>query len=62
MFTMKKSLLLLFFLGALNFFFCGEGGDVDQDERRDDSGERNVQMEKRLFRHVVKIFEKYLGK
>nr|C4N9P6.1 RecName: Full=Temporin-La; AltName: Full=Catesbeianin-1 protein; Flags: Precursor [Aquarana catesbeiana]ACQ65676.1 catesbeianin-1 protein precursor [Aquarana catesbeiana] len=62
MFPLKKSLLLLFFLGTINLSFCEEERDVDQDERRDDPGERNVQVEKRLLRHVVKILEKYLGK
>nr|ADP05782.1 brevinin-2-RA11 peptide precursor [Odorrana andersonii] len=32
MFTMKKSLLLLFFLGTISLSLCGEERDADEDE------------------------------
>nr|ACR84080.1 ranatuerin-5Ca antimicrobial peptide precursor [Aquarana catesbeiana] len=61
MFTMKKSLLLLFFLGTINLSLCEEERDADQEERRDDPGERDVQVEKR-FLPIAPMLGKYLGK
>nr|ACR84090.1 temporin-1Cc antimicrobial peptide precursor [Aquarana catesbeiana] len=63
MFTMKKSLLLLFFLGTINLSLCEEERDVDQEERRDDPGERDIQVEKRfLFPLIASFLGKVLGK
>nr|BAM63271.1 lectin precursor protein [Aquarana catesbeiana] len=63
MFTLKKSLLLLFFLGTINLSLCeGRQRDVDQEERRDDPGERNVQVEKRFLTFPGMTFGKLLGK
>nr|ACR84084.1 ranatuerin-5Cb antimicrobial peptide precursor [Aquarana catesbeiana] len=61
MFTLKKSLLLLFFLGTINLSLCEEERDADQEERRDDPGERDVQVEKR-FLPIASMLGKYLGK
>nr|BAJ34718.1 japonicin-1Ja precursor [Rana japonica] len=49
MFTLKKSLLLLFFLGIINVSLCEEERDADEEERRDDHEERDVEVEKRFF-------------
>nr|BBA31472.1 preprojaponicin-1ULa [Rana ulma] len=49
MFTLKKSLLLLFFLGIINVSLCEEERDADEEERRDDPEERDVEVEKRFF-------------
>nr|ABX58946.1 pleurain-J2 antimicrobial peptide precursor [Nidirana pleuraden] len=48
MFTLKKSLLLLFFLGTINLSLCEEERDADE-ERRDDPNKRDVKVEKRFI-------------
>nr|UBV76241.1 brevinin-1OS precursor [Odorrana schmackeri] len=48
MFTLKKSLLLLFFLGTINLSLCEQERDAVEEERRDDPGERDVEVEKRF--------------
>nr|WHU98752.1 brevinin-1E-OG9 precursor [Odorrana grahami] len=48
MFTMKKSLLLLFFLGTISLSLCEQERDADEEERRDDLEERDVEVEKRF--------------
>nr|ABX45013.1 temporin-RN antimicrobial peptide precursor [Hylarana nigrovittata] len=48
MFTMKKSLLLLFFLGAINLSFCQEERNAEE-ERRDGDDEGSVEVQKRFF-------------
>nr|ADC30180.1 brevinin-1E-SHa antimicrobial peptide [Odorrana schmackeri] len=49
MFTLKKSLLLLFFLGTINLSLCEQERDADEEERRDDPEERDVEVEKRFL-------------
>nr|B3VZU0.1 RecName: Full=Brevinin-1CDYa; Flags: Precursor [Rana dybowskii]ACF08000.1 antimicrobial peptide Brevinin-1CDYa precursor [Rana dybowskii] len=49
MFTLKKSLLLIFFLGTINLSLCEEERNADEEERRDDLEERDVEVEKRLL-------------
>nr|AMB66607.1 temporin-1Re precursor [Pelophylax lessonae] len=49
MFTMKKSLLLLFFLGTINLSLCEEERDTDEEERRDEPDEMDVEVEKRFL-------------
>nr|AFP24864.1 preprobrevinin-1Ka [Rana kukunoris] len=49
MFTLKKSLLLLFFLGTINLSLCEEERNADEEERRDDPEERDVEVEKRFL-------------
>nr|BCG61718.1 preprobrevinin-1SSc [Glandirana susurra] len=43
MFTLKKSLLLIFFLGTINLSLCEEERNADEEERRDDPDERDVE-------------------
>nr|CAM35475.1 temporin-1P precursor [Lithobates pipiens] len=62
MFTLKKSLLLLFFLGTINLSLCEEERDADEEERRDDSDESNVEVEKRFLPIVGKLLSGLLGK
>nr|Q2UXR4.1 RecName: Full=Lividin-1; Flags: Precursor [Odorrana livida]CAJ01670.1 lividin-1 protein precursor [Odorrana livida] len=52
MFTLKKSLLLLFFLGTINLSLCQEERNADEEERRD---ERNVEVEKRILPFVAGV-------
>nr|ABX58837.1 odorranain-P1c antimicrobial peptide precursor [Odorrana grahami] len=53
MFTMKKSLLLLFFLGTINLSLCQEEErNADEEERRD---ERDVEVEKRVIPSVASV-------
>nr|AFY06632.1 temporin-AJ8 antimicrobial peptide precursor [Amolops sp. 'jingdongensis'] len=53
MFTWKKSLLFVFFLGTLNLSFCDQEGKAEE-ERRDEPDERNAEGEKRFFPIVGK--------
>nr|ADD51559.1 preprochensinin-4CE [Rana chensinensis] len=48
MFTLKKSLLLLFFIGVIKLSLCEEERNADEEERRDDPDDMNVEVEKRL--------------
>nr|C5H0D9.1 RecName: Full=Temporin-ALg; AltName: Full=Amolopin-2h; Flags: Precursor [Amolops loloensis]ACA09642.1 amolopin-2h antimicrobial peptide precursor [Amolops loloensis] len=54
MFTLKKSLLLLFFLGTINLSLCEQERNAEE-ERRDDLGERQAEVEKRFFPIVGKL-------
>nr|ADC54258.1 brevinin-1ST precursor [Rana dybowskii] len=49
MFTLKKSLLLIFFLGTINLSLCEEERGADEEEKRDDPEERDVEVEKRFL-------------
>nr|AIU99872.1 bradykinin-DY1 [Amolops daiyunensis] len=42
MFTLKKSLLLLFFLGAISLSLCEEERDADEDETEGEAIVENV--------------------
>nr|P0C5W7.2 RecName: Full=Brevinin-1DYb; AltName: Full=Brevinin-1CDYb; Flags: Precursor [Rana dybowskii]ACF07999.1 antimicrobial peptide Brevinin-1CDYb precursor [Rana dybowskii] len=48
MFTLKKSLLLLFFLGTISLSLCEEERNAEE-ERRDYPEERDVEVEKRFL-------------
>nr|D5GRW4.1 RecName: Full=Temporin-SHe; Short=Temp-SHe; Flags: Precursor [Pelophylax saharicus]CBH19885.1 temporin-SHe precursor [Pelophylax saharicus] len=48
MFTLKKSLLLLFFLGTINLSLCEQERDAEE-ERRDGTDESDVEVEKRFL-------------
>nr|AFP24869.1 preprochensinin-1CEa [Rana kukunoris] len=48
MFTLKKSLLLLFFIGVIKLSLCEEERSADEEKRRDDPDEMDVEVEKRL--------------
>nr|ACN79538.1 temporin-LTf [Hylarana latouchii] len=65
MFTMKKSLLLLFFLGTINLSLCEEERNAEE-ERRDDDDEGGAEVQKRFLPIALKalgsIFPKILGK
>nr|ADM34251.1 temporin-OM2 antimicrobial peptide precursor [Rana omeimontis] len=61
MFTLKKPLLLLFFLGTINFSLCEEERNAEE-ERRDDPDERDVAVEKRLLPIVDNLLYGLLGK
>nr|AIU99957.1 nigrocin-6EV1 [Odorrana exiliversabilis] len=52
MFTMKKPLLLLFFLGTINLSLCQEERNADEEERRD---ETDVEVEKRVIPFVASV-------
>nr|AIU99943.1 temporin-WY1 [Amolops wuyiensis] len=62
MFTFKKSLLLLFFLGTINLSLCEQERDADEEERRDDPEERDVEVEKRFLPFLASLASKILGK
>nr|AIU99949.1 brevinin-1EV1 [Odorrana exiliversabilis] len=59
MFTLKKSLLLLFFLGTINLSLCQEERNAEE-ERRDDQDEMAVEVEKRFFPAVLRVATKVL--
>nr|ADM34246.1 temporin-MT4 antimicrobial peptide precursor [Amolops mantzorum] len=60
MFTMKKSLLLLFFLGTINLSLCEQERNAEE-ERRDDLGERQAEVEKRFLPIVGKLLSGLSG-
>nr|QVK45168.1 temporin-FL [Pelophylax nigromaculatus] len=62
MFTTKKPLLLLFFLGTINLSICEQERDADEEERRDDPYETDAEVEKRFIPLVSGLFSKLLGK
>nr|ABG78788.1 amolopin-3a antimicrobial peptide precursor [Amolops loloensis]ADM34293.1 amolopin-3a antimicrobial peptide precursor [Amolops lifanensis] len=47
MFTLKKSLLLLFFLGTINLSLCEQERDADEEE--ENGGEAKVEEIKRFL-------------
>nr|ABX44881.1 nigroain-B antimicrobial peptide precursor [Hylarana nigrovittata] len=49
MFTMKKSLLLIFFLGIVSLSLCGQERDADEE----DGGEATEQEERDVQRRCV---------
>nr|AIU99964.1 odorregulin-A-EV1 [Odorrana exiliversabilis] len=48
MFTMKKSLLLLFFLGTITLSLCEQERDADEEGNEEYRGEAKVQDIKRV--------------
>nr|Q06B79.1 RecName: Full=Brevinin-1CDYc; Flags: Precursor [Rana huanrensis]ABI95143.1 antibacterial peptide precursor [Rana huanrensis]ACF75107.1 antimicrobial peptide Brevinin-1CDYc precursor [Rana huanrensis]AXC59782.1 brevinin-RA3 precursor [Rana amurensis]SNW24758.1 Brevinin-RA3 [Rana amurensis] len=60
MFTLKKSLLLIFFLGTINLSLCEEERNADEEERRDDPEERDVEVEKRFLSLALAALPKFL--
>nr|BAF42773.1 preprotemporin-1SKa [Rana sakuraii] len=60
MFTLKKSLLLLFFLGTINLSLCEEERNAEE-ERRDDPEERDVEVEKRFLPVILPVIGKLLN-
>nr|AEP16372.1 temporin-LTe antimicrobial peptide [Hylarana latouchii] len=61
MFTLKKSLLLLFFLGTINLSLCEEERDAEE-ERRDGDDEMDVEVKKRFLAGLIGGLAKMLGK
>nr|QDH44038.1 brevinin-1OS precursor [Odorrana schmackeri] len=54
MFTLKKSLLLLFFLGTINLSLCEEERNAEE-ERRDGDDEMDTEVEKRFLPGILKV-------
>nr|AEZ53021.1 odorranain-G-OT precursor [Odorrana tiannanensis] len=52
MFTLKKSLLLLFFLATINLSLCEEERNAEE-KRKYDPDEMNVEMEKRFVPAIL---------
>nr|ABX58847.1 pleurain-B1 antimicrobial peptide precursor [Nidirana pleuraden]ABX58849.1 pleurain-B1 antimicrobial peptide precursor [Nidirana pleuraden] len=61
MFTLKKSLLLLFFLGTINLSLCEEERNAEE-ERRDDPDVRDVEVEKRFLGGLLASLLGKIGK
>uniref|UniRef100_A0AAU8EGV4 Brevinin-1pl n=1 Tax=Lithobates pipiens TaxID=8404 RepID=A0AAU8EGV4_LITPI len=61
MFTTKKSMLLLFFLGTINLSLCEQERNAEE-ERRDEPDETDVEVEKRFFPIVAGVAAKVLKK
>nr|Q1JS93.1 RecName: Full=Brevinin-1Vb; Short=brevIVB; AltName: Full=1VEb; Flags: Precursor [Odorrana versabilis]CAJ34604.1 brevinin 1Vb precursor [Odorrana versabilis] len=61
MFTLKKSLLLLFFLGTINLSLCEEERNAEE-ERRDEPDEMNVEVEKRFLPLIAGLAANFLPK
>nr|AIU99892.1 brevinin-1HB3 [Pelophylax hubeiensis] len=60
MFTLKKSLLVLFFLGTINLSLCEEERSADEEERRDDHDEMDVEVQKRFLPAIIGMAAKFL--
>nr|E1AWD5.1 RecName: Full=Brevinin-1CG2; Flags: Precursor [Amolops chunganensis]ADM34207.1 brevinin-1CG2 antimicrobial peptide precursor [Amolops chunganensis] len=60
MFTTKKPLLLLFFLGTINLSLCEQERNAEE-ERRDDD-EMDVEVEKRFLPIVAGLAANFLPK
>nr|ACN79535.1 brevinin-1LTc [Hylarana latouchii] len=60
MFTMKKSLLLIFFLGTINLSLCEEERNADEEEKRDGDDEMNAEVQKRFMGSALRIAAKVL--
>nr|E7EKM1.1 RecName: Full=Temporin-SN4; Flags: Precursor [Sylvirana spinulosa]ADV36221.1 temporin-SN4 antimicrobial peptide precursor [Sylvirana spinulosa] len=61
MFTLKKTLLLLFFLGTINLSLCEEERNAEE-ERRDGDDEMDVEVKKRFITGLISGLMKALGK
>nr|AIU99939.1 brevinin-1WY7 [Amolops wuyiensis] len=57
MFTLKKSMLLLFFLGTINLSLCEQERNAEE-ERRDDEDKRDVEVEKRFLGSILGLVGK----
>nr|F1T156.1 RecName: Full=Nigrocin-2ISa; Flags: Precursor [Odorrana ishikawae]BAK08588.1 Nigrocin-2ISa precursor protein [Odorrana ishikawae] len=53
MFTLKKSMLLLFFLGTINLSLCQEERDAEE-ERRDEDNAKMEEIKRGIFSTVFK--------
>nr|ANW09701.1 temporin-GHd [Sylvirana guentheri] len=62
MFTLKKSLLLLFFLGTINLSLCEEERNADEEERRDGDDQEAVEVNKRFLQHIIGALSHFFGK
>nr|AFX61483.1 antixoidant peptide precursor [Odorrana andersonii] len=51
MFTMKKSMLLLFFLGTISLSLCEEERNADEEERRDGEVAKMEEIKRFCFRY-----------
>nr|ADC30177.1 odorranain-SHa antimicrobial peptide [Odorrana schmackeri] len=47
MFTLKKSLLLLFFLGTISLSLCEQERDADEEGNEENGGEAKLEVVKR---------------
>nr|ACN79537.1 temporin-LTd [Hylarana latouchii] len=61
MFTLKKSLLLLFFLGTINLSLCEEERNAEE-EKGDGDDQMAVEVEKRFLPGLIAGIAKMLGK
>nr|ABX58842.1 pleurain-C1 antimicrobial peptide precursor [Nidirana pleuraden]ABX58843.1 pleurain-C1 antimicrobial peptide precursor [Nidirana pleuraden]ABX58844.1 pleurain-C1 antimicrobial peptide precursor [Nidirana pleuraden] len=61
MFTLKKTLLLLFFLGTINLSLCEQERNAEE-ERRDDPDQMDVEVEKRYPELQQDLIARLLGK
>nr|AIU99905.1 temporin-HB4 antimicrobial peptide precursor [Pelophylax hubeiensis] len=62
MFTLKKSLLLIFFLGTITSSLCEQERNADEEQRRDEPEERDVEVQKRFLPLLAGLFGKIFGK
>nr|AIU99904.1 temporin-HB2 antimicrobial peptide precursor [Pelophylax hubeiensis] len=62
MFTSKKSLLLIFFLGTITSSLCEQERNADEEQRRDEPEERDVEVQKRFLPFLAGLFGKIFGK
>nr|ADM34194.1 nigrosin-MG1 antimicrobial peptide precursor [Odorrana margaretae] len=60
MFTSKKSMLLLFFLGTISLSLCEEERNADEEERRDEEVAKMEEIKRGLISGILGAGKKVL--
>nr|ADP06092.1 odorranain-H-RA4 peptide precursor [Odorrana andersonii] len=60
MFTMKKPMLLLFFLGTISLSLCEQERNADEEERRDEEVAKMEEIKRGIFGKILGTGKKVL--
>nr|ACZ71283.1 odorranain-H-RA5 antimicrobial peptide precursor [Odorrana andersonii]ADP06103.1 odorranain-H-RA5 peptide precursor [Odorrana andersonii]ADP06104.1 odorranain-H-RA5 peptide precursor [Odorrana andersonii]ADP06105.1 odorranain-H-RA5 peptide precursor [Odorrana andersonii] len=60
MFTMKKPMLLLFFLGTISLSLCEQERNADEEERRDEEVAKMEEIKRGIFGKILGAGKKVL--
>nr|ADP06091.1 odorranain-H-RA3 peptide precursor [Odorrana andersonii] len=60
MFPLKKSMLLLFFLGTISLSLCEQERNADEEERRDEEVAKMEEIKRGIFSKVLGAGKKVL--
>nr|AEZ52981.1 antimicrobial peptide precursor [Odorrana tiannanensis] len=58
MFTMKKSMLLLFFLGTISLSLCEQERNADEEERRDEEVAKVEEIKRSILSGIFGVGKK----